>query len=113
MISASRAGLSRRVASRCRRSPVQSGMVDSRDEAHRLDKRLPGIALTGEDAPPLGGQAVEPAPAFASLLDPAAAQPAALLEAVEQRVERRDVKFQPPVRAGLDQLADLVAVART
>src|SRR5262245_7469253 len=103
MISASRVGRSRSVARRCRRSPFQSGMIDSRDEAHRLDERFPGLALAGEDAPALGREAVEAAPPLAGLLDPAAAQPAALLEAVEQGVERRDVELQPPVRPRLDQ----------
>src|SRR5262245_38742355 len=113
MISASRVGLSRSVERRCRSTPFQSGMIDSRDEAHRLDECLPGLALADEDAAALGGEAVEAAPPLAGLLDPAAAQPAALLEAVEQGVERCDVELEPPVRPRLDQLADLVAMPRT
>src|SRR4026209_309035 len=113
MISASRVGLRRKVASRWRRSSFQSGIVHSRDEAHRVNESLPRLTLADENPPPLGGEAVEAAPAVAGLFDPAAAPPAGLLAAGEQGVERRDVELQPPVRPRFDQLADLVAVPRT
>src|SRR5262249_15226671 len=54
---------------------------------------------------------VAPAP-LSRLLDPAALQPTALLEPVQERVERGDVEAHQAVRAGGDELADLVAVAR-
>src|SRR5262249_26966179 len=64
-----------------------------------------------QDATAFRRQRVEAAPPLASLLHPAAAQPAALFEAVEERVERGDVEFQLALRLRLDQLADFVAVA--
>src|SRR5262245_42603042 len=111
MTSASRAGVSRSDASRVRRSALQLGMVDPRQQAHRLYERLPVIALPGEHAPAFGGEAVEAAAPLAGLLGPPALQPAALLEPVEQGIERRDVELEAAAGALLDQLADLVAVA--
>src|SRR6185503_634206 len=49
----------------------------------------------------------------ARLLHPAPLQPPPLLQPVEKGIERRDVEAQASVRARLDELADLVAVART
>src|SRR6059036_3378976 len=112
MISASRAGLSDREASRTRRWSVHSGMVDSRDEAHRVDKGFPGLALADEDAAALGGQAVEAASSLAGLLHPPSLEPPAFFQPVEERIERRDMELQLPGRARLDQFADLISVTR-
>jgi hypothetical protein len=51
-------------------------------------------------------------PALPGFLHPAALQPAAFLEPIEQGIERRDVELHPSARARFDQLADFVAVAR-
>ena len=99
MISVSRAGISRSWARRGRRCSVQSGMVDSRDETHGVDERLPGIALAGEDAAALGGQTVEAAPSLAGLLHPPALQPPAFFQPIQERIERGDVEFELPGRA--------------
>src|SRR5262245_50797547 len=71
----------------------------------------PAAALGGEHFAALGGEAIEAAPALAGLLDPGAANPAALVEAVEERIERGDVEAERALGAGLDEAGDLVAVA--
>src|SRR5688572_21603298 len=85
-------------------------MVDSGDEPHRGDEGLPGSALAGEHPPALGGEPVETPAPLPRFLHPSALQPAALLEAIEEGVERGDVEFQLTGRSRLDQAADLVAV---
>src|SRR5688572_6735168 len=110
MISASRAGLRRSDARRGSSSFVHSGIVDPRDQTHRAHERLPGAPLPVEHAPALGGERIEAPPALAGLLHPPAAQPATLLQPVEQRIERRHVELELSVRPRLDQLADLIAM---
>src|SRR5687768_5021397 len=110
-MSASRVGDSLSDDSRRRTSSDQSGMLASGDESHGLDERLPGLQLRGEHPAPLGRHGVEPAAPLARLLDPAALDPATLLEAVEQRVQRVDVERQVAAGARVDELAQLVAVA--
>src|SRR5262245_12448076 len=85
-------------------------MVHSRDPPDRLDERLPGIPLGGQDAPAFPGQSIEAPPALARLLHPAPPDPAPLLQPVEEGIERGNVEAEAAPRAGLDQLADLVAV---
>src|SRR5690606_26768219 len=82
-----------------------------RDEAHRVDEARPGFALAREYAATFRGQRIEAAAPLAGLLDPAALQPAALLQPIQQRVQRSDVKADAARGAVLDQLADLVAVS--
>src|ERR1051325_6610731 len=77
----------------------------------RLDEGPPAPPLCGERLPALRGEPVVAAAALAGLLHPAAGDHAALLEAVEQRVERGDVEAEDAAGAGLDQLPQLVAVA--
>src|SRR3954462_2183739 len=86
-------------------------MVDSGDEAHRRHERLPGVALAGEDAPPFRCKAIEAPAALAGLFHPTPLHPATLFEAVQQRIQRRDVELQLSTGTRFDQLADLVAVA--
>src|SRR6185503_5735329 len=85
-------------------------MVRLRDAADRVDERAPGRALACEHPAALAGEAVVPPAALACLLQPLALDPGALLEAIEQRVQRRDVEFQPAVRSRVDELADLIAM---
>ena len=86
-------------------------MVDSRNETHRVDEDLPGVALAAKDVSAFARERVEAAPALAGLLHPPALEPAAFFESVQQRIERGDVELQPAGRARLDELADLVSVA--
>src|SRR5262245_40511966 len=87
-------------------------MFASCHHTHRLDERVPRFALTLQHPPSVGRELVEPPPAFAGLLDPGAFDPAALLEPVEQRIERVDVKHETAGRTGVDERCQLVAMAR-
>jgi len=60
---------------------------------------------------PCAGQPVIAPPALAALLHPLALNPAALFQAVQQRVQGRRVKTERTFGSPLDQLADFVAVA--
>src|SRR5688500_9145352 len=112
MISRSRAGRRRRLASRASSSFVQLGMFDLRDRGDRADELLPRLFVLLEHAAAFGREVVEAPPPLAGLLDPAPLEPAALLEAIEQRVQRRDVELDLAAGAQLYELADLVAVTR-
>src|SRR5262249_38037903 len=111
-ISSSRAGDRRSDESRRRTSRAQSSldMVASRHAADSVDERGPRLPLLGEAAPPVGSHPVEAAAPRAGLLDPGALDPAALLEAIEQRVEGIDVERQLAEGPRVNQLAQLVAV---
>src|SRR6266540_2459051 len=89
----------------------QSGMFPSRHQAHGLDELVPGLALSGQHTLTCRRQPIEAAPALARLLNPRPLDPAALLEPIEQRIERIEVEHEPPARQRLDQLAKLVAVS--
>src|SRR6476661_3803165 len=80
---------------------------------HGGDERLPRLALLRQHAASLWHEPVETSPALTWLLDPAAFDPAAVLEAQQRGVERGEGERQPPSRARLDQLADLVAMPGT
>src|SRR5690349_14576154 len=82
-----------------------------RDAIQRREKVLPDVALAGERLAPAPRELVIAAPALAGALDPAPFDQAAVLEAVQRRIERCDVEGDRPARAGGDQLSDLVAVA--
>src|SRR5262245_12917018 len=111
MISFSRDDDRRSDARRGRMCGFQSGMFPSRDEAYGLDEVVPGSALSGQYALTGRCQAIEAAPSLARLLDPRPLDPAALLEAIEQRIERVEVEHQPPARLRLDQLGQFIAVS--
>src|SRR5687767_1177697 len=73
-------------------------------------ERFPAVALAREDAASFGGEAIAAAPALARPFDPAPEDPAALLELVEQGIERGDMEGQQPVRPPRDLARDVVAV---
>src|SRR5207247_9776045 len=50
--------------------------------------------------------------ALARLFDPSALNPPAFLEAIQERVERRDAEGEDAAGPRFDQLAELVAMAR-
>src|SRR4029079_4432541 len=89
-----------------------SGIFDSSDAADRLDELAPGVALGLEHLGAGRGEPVVAAPALAGLLDPAALDPAALLEAVEERIQMSDTEAEAAARPGFDQLAQVVSVPR-
>src|SRR5512139_3944995 len=111
-MSASRSGFKRNGASRARTSLCQSCMFGSGDPAHGLDERLPRLHLRREHAVTVRRELVEPAPPLAGLLDPGSLDPPAFLEPIQQRIQRIDVERQQPARTEVDQLAELVTVAR-
>src|SRR5690242_1844325 len=111
MISASRGGDSLRGSRRLEISSFQSGTFDLRDAVDSLDKSLPAAALRGENSPALASEAVVAPAALAVLLHPAAFEPAAFFEAIEERIEGSDVKADGSGGPSLDELADFVAVA--
>src|SRR5262245_56962807 len=115
MISASRAGSSASEASLARSAGVQcfegSRMFRLRDASDRLDEVAPGVALNRQHSTAFWREAVIATPALSRPFDPLSVNPAALLEAIEERIERRDVKLQAAVRPAFDQLADFVAMA--
>jgi hypothetical protein len=86
-------------------------MADAGDPVQRREEGVPAAALVVEDFLAGGGEAVEAAAARARLLDPAALDEAAALEAIERRVERGDMELQGASRPCVDQLGDLIAVA--
>src|SRR5262245_39408148 len=111
MISASRSGGRRRPSRRARSSVVQSGMAETGDAVDGLDKGGPGLSLAFEHPDAGRGEPVKPAATLAGLLNPAPADPAPLLQPVEQGIERGHMETDHALGAGLDQLAELVAVA--
>src|SRR6185503_2043873 len=88
-----------------------SGMADAGDPVQGGEERAPAAPLRVEHLLARGRQPVEAAPPHAGLLDPLALDEAAALEAVERRVEGRDVELQRAGRSAVDQLGDLVAMA--
>src|SRR3954453_9194412 len=104
-----------RVFQSCRgvmRSPLRrsSGVLHDGELSERGDEPRPVGALLGEHLPAGLGDAVVAAAALAGLLDPAALDPAAVLEPVEGRVEGGEREAQPAIGPLLDQLRDLVPV---
>src|SRR5262245_26809313 len=112
MISRRRAGGTPRAARRASSDRAHSGMFEARDTVDGGDEVLPAAGLGGEHAPAGGGEAVVASAPDPRLLHPLPLDPAALLEAVQEGIERGDVVAQRASRALFDQLADLVAVAR-
>src|SRR3982751_6866300 len=92
------------------REPCTSRVLDRGDLRQRGDETAPVGALLGQDAPPRVRDPVVTPPAGARLLDPASLDPAAVLEAVQGGVQRRERERQPAVRALLDHLRDFVPV---
>ena len=72
------------------------GQACSRDAPHGFDECGPRLPLLREHAPPFGGHLVEPAAPLVRLLHPGSLDPSALLEAVEQRIERIDMERELP-----------------
>src|ERR687883_1594761 len=87
-------------------------MLHPRDAVDRQHELAPRTALGREHLPPLAREAVVAAAPLAGLLHPPPLDPAAPLELVEERVERGHVEPEHAAGAGLDQLAQLVAVPR-
>src|SRR5262245_46473045 len=87
-------------------------MFHSRDAANGQDEFAPRVALRRQDVGADRRQPVIAAPPLPGFLDPATEDPAALLEAIEQGIERGDAEFQDAARSRLDELAEVVAMTR-
>src|SRR5437867_3181991 len=111
MISSTLTASRSRSARRRLTSGLQSRILGSHDAAHRFHELRPASAPGPEDVLPLRGQAVIASASLPGLLHPAAQDPPSLLEAVEEGVEGRHVEAKRPPGAGLDQAAEVVAVA--
>src|SRR3954467_13969593 len=91
---ASRAGSRDIPPMRRRTCSLHSCMLRLRDSMHRLDERGPGAAANAQRLPARRREAVVAAPALRGLLDPAPLEQALCLQAIEQRIEGRDVEPQ-------------------
>src|SRR2546422_64782 len=115
-ISLSRVGESRSDNNRVRTSLVQrveeSGMFASGHSPHGLHERRPGLLLLCQHAFPISRQLVEAAAPLVWLFDPGTLDPSALLEAVEQGIEGIDVECELTAGPRVDQLPEIIAVAR-
>src|SRR5690349_16417241 len=111
MSSFSRVGVKLRLARRLRISGVQSGIFDPRDPGHSFDERFPALQFCGQDFSSGRGDFVVAPSALARFFHPTALQTAALFEAIQQGIQRSDMKLQSAIRAKLNLLADVVAVA--
>src|SRR5512146_3506449 len=87
-------------------------MLHSCNALHGSDKLQPCVALLCKHLAAGGGELVIAAAALPALLHPAALDPAALLQPVKQRIKRGDVETNGPAGLVLNELADLIAVAR-
>src|SRR5690242_3053783 len=112
MISASLSGGIFNPSSRFRIAAVHSGMFDSCDTAYRFDKLPPASALLLQNLLALPRKPVISPPSLICLFDPPPLNPAAILEAIEQWIERCYVEMQLAIRAALDKLPDVIPVAR-
>jgi hypothetical protein len=87
-------------------------MAEPDHAVERAKELLPDVALAREDAPTFGRDAVLAPAAAGGPLAPPPFDPAAAFQAIQQGIERRHLKADGAVRARLDLLGDLVAVAR-
>src|SRR5262249_51110696 len=98
------------IAGRRSFTPGTSRRLDPRHHAQGGEEPAPVRALAGQDLPARLRDPVVVAAALARLLHPAAAQPTAVLQPVEGRVQGGEREAQRAAGAGLDLLGDLVAV---
>src|SRR5918993_4417529 len=87
-----------------------SGALQRRDQPHRVDERVPRRTMRRQHLATGCGQRVIAPASLAGALHPSPLDPAAVLESIQQRVERGRLEPDLPVRALVDQLADLIAV---
>src|SRR5690349_6185137 len=101
---------------RVAQSMVDSGNrldgFDAGDPVEGREEVLPGRAFARQDLAAFARDPVVAALALSGFLDPAAFDQAAVLEAIERRVERSDVIAEGAVGALADEPGDIVAVAR-
>src|SRR6478609_180731 len=86
-------------------------MANLRDLVERVDEVAPDASTRAEHLAAGGGQAIKTAASLTRLLDPAARDPAVFFELVQEGIERGRLETEPPIRALLDDLRQLVAMA--
>src|SRR5580700_965928 len=111
-ISAARSAASGKPASRRSISFFHSGMFGPGHALDGLDEGCPAALLRRQNFASQGCQAVIPAPPLPGLFHPPSLDPAALLQPVQQRIQRRHMEAQGASGALLNELADLVAMPR-
>jgi len=87
------------------------GRCDSSNVVESGEKVLPCAALLDQDLMSGGCDLIETAAPLSGLLNPATLDQRAFFEAVKKRVERGNVKLEHAVRAGFDELGNLVPMA--
>src|SRR5262245_9134129 len=97
---------------RLRISALQSRISHPHDVAHRGDELAPALALRVEDRATVFGDGVVASAPLPRAFDPSTGDPAALFHAIEQGIERGDVKGEDAARPRLDELRDLVSMSR-
>jgi hypothetical protein len=86
-------------------------MFLSRNSADCKHKIGPAAALVFQHFLSYGSEPIVSASALSLPLDPSPSDEASLFEAVEQWVERSNIKLEETFRALFDQLADFITVA--
>jgi len=112
-MSMARAGEISALARRSLMARRKSGILDSGDPADGLNEIAPAITLRGENFFPRRRKPVITASALPRFLDPPAPNPTAFLESIKQGIKRGDIEAERAARSQLDQLADVVPVARS
>src|SRR5215831_5091694 len=102
----------RREAMRSRTISPHSGMLYSCHPADGSNEFLPALPLRGKRVSTLTRKTVIPPPPLLGLFDPAAVDPAPLLQPVQQRIERRDVESQGAARSDLNQPRNVISMPR-
>jgi hypothetical protein len=82
------------------------------DALHSLYECGPRLSLLREHASAFSGDLVETATPLGGLFDPGALDPFTFLEAIQQGIERIDVKRKLAAGPRVDQLAQFVPVSR-
>src|SRR4030095_7345344 len=85
-------------------------MFESRGLRQRGDERGPSSALCAKRLPADSSETVITAAPLSRVFDPSPVDPLAILELVEQGIERRHVERQQPARFARDLAGDVIAV---
>src|SRR6516164_11455602 len=86
-------------------------MFHPRDSVDGADEFLPAEALLRENPLSFCRKAVVPSPSLIGLFDPPPQNPTAVLEPVQQGIERGNVKIERAAGAQLDEFANVVTMA--
>src|SRR5579871_1396277 len=93
---ASRVGSRFRRARRLRTSSLKSGIFNLRDAIDGGHKGLPCAPLRAQNFFPLGREPIVTAATLLGFIHPAAFNPTALFQPIEQRIQRRTLKRTAP-----------------